>query len=206
MNQEHPILFKAPLVRAILAGKKTQTRRLIKPQPPKSATVWNMADGIARLGALGSSGYGDDYRSRWKDGDRLWVREAVKAEEMEDGLGGVRYLADDHFEPIENTDKGCEQFMTLYDYRGGGGFVVPPIHAPRWTSRIELLVTGVRAERLQDISESDAKAEGVECPSTTILHGSHRYAFMGLWDEINSAPYAWADNPFAWVIEFERIK
>lgn len=178
--KERPILFSGPMVRALLAGTKTQTRRVMKVQPP--------ADGYELATCISTTGdRRDEGRQHWlkrdgyrvldgsqpyfscpygQPGDRLWVRETCRADELPDGLDGVRYLADDHFEPIKNTEGAADQWVSMHHYRGGngGGLIgptVPPIHMPRWASRITLDITAVRVERLQDISEADAVAEGI---------------------------------------------
>lgn len=190
MSREHPILFKAPLVRAILAGKKTQTRRIIKPDNCGHYRRFSETSGKA-IGwmdePLLARGFERPHRIGF--GDRLWVREAVRAEEMEDGLDGVRYLADGHFEPIENTKEAGEQWVQLNGYRHGDGLVVPSIHAPRWTSRIDLLVTGVRAESLQAISDDDAKAEGVK------LYGEGRLQMPAVRDAERAKPKRMGRHP-----------
>lgn len=165
--KERPILVSAPMVRAILEGRKTQTRRIMKPQPVRDGN-WHClpkysagSDTAFREGApyFGDCPYGKAY-----EGDRLWVRETCRAEELEYAgwEDGVRYLADNHWRAIENTREAADAWIELNSYRGLKGAVVPSIHMPRWASRITLEITGVRVERLQDISEKDAKAEGVE--------------------------------------------
>ncbi len=128
--KERPILFSAPMVRAILAGTKTQTRRVVKAKhlPWLDNSVLNFLDGKWNQRPLP---YG-------QPGDRLWVRETSRAHEI--------------------TTKEAEADTPLQD---GYGKLRPSIHMPRWASRITLEVTGVRVERLHDISIADAIAEGV---------------------------------------------
>jgi hypothetical protein len=157
------------MVRALLAGTKTQTRRIIKPQPP--------AD-IVRHCWYDAPLYGftrdHDVSSEWHiarllayKGDRLWVRETVIGEELTDGTDGVRYVADDEFITIANSVGSAVQWLYLHTYASPNGTTrlrgkqVPSIHMPKWASRLTLTVTDVRVERLQDISEADALAEGV---------------------------------------------
>ena len=194
-TRERPILMSAPMVRALLDGTKTQTRRICK--VPMRAGMPEPE--LASL--LATCRYG-------KPGDRLWVRETSKAIELPSGLDGVRYSADQAFRPIENTREASEAWMAMHAYRRGRGLVVPAIHMPRWASRIALELTGVRVERVQDISIADAMAEGVvECNES--LRGLEpcmewRYAYEDLWNSING-PGAWDSNPWVWVVGFRRI-
>tara|TARA_R110000868_G_scaffold199913_1_gene447040 strand:- start:69 stop:635 length:567 start_codon:yes stop_codon:yes gene_type:complete len=185
---EKPIIFSSPMVRAIMSGDKTQTRRVLKPQPGKWVSL-----------------------HPWKAGETMWVREACRAEEIDDpkspdrGLDGVRYLADDKFIglpeilPPSRTDN---RWIDLACY-GRKEFIrpiknVPAIHMPRWASRITLLVEAVRVERLQDISEADACAEG--------MIGERIIAkYKHLWGELHGQN-AWDANPWVSVTTFRRIK
>jgi hypothetical protein len=184
---DRPILFSAPMARALLAGSKTQTRRVIKPQP---------AGGVRESVLVRSGiedGHGREIRPRFEPGDRAWVREAWQVEEagpwtLHNVAGRIHYAADGGKPPIIPTENG---FRT--------GRWRPSIHMPRWASRATLLIDDVRVQRLQDISEEDAAAEGVtrsdweydtgECCDTA------REAFGRLWDHING-PGAWASNPW----------
>jgi hypothetical protein len=192
--KERPIIFRAEMVRAILAGRKTQTRRIVKPR--HMATVGAEQFPILAMYPCGSPG------------DRLWVRETCRAEAIDDeGLCGVRYVADGRFMPIANTREASDRWVQLYWYRGMEGATVPPIHMPRWASRITLEITDVRVERLQDISEADAKAEGVSMPDGTPTppdFWSYQQEFRHLWEQING-PGSWDANPFVWVVTFRRI-
>lgn len=190
---ERPILFSAPMVQAILAGTKTQTRRVVK------GKYW-FSDGRPDLELLRCP-YG-------VPGDRLWVRETFWVEhdsdnfEMspafdcginlaEDDWARVWYCATDH-EP--NGEGPNDDWAQFYSKR-------PSIHMPRWASRITLEVTGMRVERVQDISEDDVYAEGVG-------HGrvSPQLEFQELWDSINARRgFGWAVNPWVWCVEFRRL-
>lgn len=214
---DRPILFSAPMVRALLAGTKTQTRRVIKPQPTgfiggpgvtmpngTPAPLIPMDETVAPFGRQINCPHGNP-------GDRLWVRETCRADELPDGLDGVRYLADDHFEPIKNTEDAADKWVAMHHYRGGNrrglkGPTVPPIHMPRWASRITLEITGRRVERLQDISDDDLDREGLqEVIDAGVDHdGTPRDAWRALWSAING-PDSWAANPWVWVIEFGRV-
>lgn len=189
-----PIIFSAEMVRAILSGQKTQTRRVVKRN--HLMTVDGEQYPILALCPHG------------QPGSRLWVREACRADAIDDeGLCCVRYLADQKLIPIENTREAADKWVRLYWYRGKEGLTVPPIHMPRWASRITLEITDVRVERLQDISEADAKAEGVSMPDGTPTppdFWSYQQEFRHLWEQING-PCSWDANPFVWVVTFRRI-
>lgn len=186
-------------------------------------------------------------------GDRLWVRETCRAHELTDkeakndtygvmerlglesplcGLDGVIYKADGAFREIDNSPAASEEWMKLNYYRGKRGATVPPIHMPRWASRILLEITDVRVERLQEISEADAKDEGLACLSKdggrTYKYGiadgdglpgkddtgwhwadweqDPRRAFFKLWDNINGDEHGSGGNPWVWVVCFKRVK
>jgi hypothetical protein len=212
--KEHPILFSAPMILALLTGTKTQTRRIIKPQPPDG---WGgMSE---RQALLSHSPFG-------LPSDRLWVRETCRAEELPDGTNGVLYLADSHFQPIDNTHEAAEQWVKLYHYGKRRGATVPPIHTPRWTSRLLLEKVAGRIEQLQGISEADAQAEGVEVvlvpTSGAVVAKKYRnyqgraydeganlnYAaesYRTLWASLHG-PGSWEANPWLWVEEFKRIQ
>jgi hypothetical protein len=193
------MLFSAPMVRAILDGRKTQTRRVVKPQPPADEfggyepmlceiihpaitdRHGNEQPGEPVFGVTTESGewclpcrYGGP-------GDRLWVRETwARRGEMKSAI----YKAD------------SERAIGAY----GAVRWTPSIHMPRWASRITLEVTGVRVERLRDISESDCRAEGCG-PIYNTLAVDH---YRSVWESINGAE-SWTANPWVWVIEFKRI-
>lgn len=194
--KERPIIFSAEMVRAILAGRKTQTRRIVKPL--HMATVDAEQFPILALCPYGSPG------------GRLWVKETCRAEAIDDeGLCGVRYVADGQFMPIANTREASDRWVQLYWYRGMEGATVPSIHMPRWASRITLEITDVRVERLQDISGMDAKREGVSVPAYAPEDGADldyaRRGFRRLWEEIHGGG-AWEKNPWVWVIEFKKLE
>jgi hypothetical protein len=208
------------MVRAILEGRKTQTRRVMKPQPVQQTgwvggAYWERrpargivpADQWSIAGVLRFCPYG-------QRGDRLWVRETCRADELDSGLDGVRYPADGAFRAIADSSEAAARWVEMYAYRGQTGATVPAIHMPRWASRITLEITSVRAERLQNISESDARDEGV----TIADHHMRGYcagaylppsirAFHDLWDSLNAARgHGWDTNPWVWVVEFRRIE
>jgi predicted XRE-type DNA-binding protein len=188
---EKPIIFSGPMVKAILEGRKTQTRRIIKHPPeadliysPKGSDLWLWTDGDGGSGTV---------LLPYAVGDVLWVREA--------------------FATVGNVDP------PWLLYRASGyeaecrrhGFDNPPpessvkwkpsIHMPRWASRISLKVNAVKVERLNDISEEDARAEGVERPHWPSQ--PYRSAFRGIWQDIHG-PDAWEKNPWVAAISFAR--
>ena len=207
---ERPIIFSAEMVRAILEGDKTQTRRAIKPQPkPTPADYpgpaghwWPSQKHKSMLGV-------EQEMQKWKGlagsacpygdaGDTLWVREgfAVQPELWADNHGP---------QPIHYTADCVVRFAGEKDYRGIEDYrSKPSIHMPRWASRITLRITDVRVERLQDISCADAEAEGAG-HEAGLTGGQAREAFSLLWNRING-PGAWEANHWVWVLSFERVK
>lgn len=214
MSKERPILFSGPMVRAILSGAKTQTRRVIKPQPPIGTDYFHLGysgpvlkpswtpyrwthdlERPHRMGEPVKCPYG-------REGDKLWVKETCRAEELEYGLDGVRYIADGTFIGIENTKLAAERWGDLYSYGKGRGKTVPSIFMPKWASRLQLRVKDVRVERVQDISNEDAWCEGV---SDSWEYDCVRI-FRDAWNSIyGKSGYGWDANPHVWVVEFERI-
>lgn len=200
--KERPILFSGPMVRAILDGRKTQTRRLCNPQPS-----------LVRRTALGwRDNFGLKIRPNYQPGDRLWVRETLRiSERSERGINGthlVSYAATHVPVQIAGTDERQawaqaridSQIERAHDGFGVQMFKVPSIFMPRWASRITLEVIRVRVERLQEISEADAAAEGFP-----ILQGGNRVEFRALWDSLNAKRAPWESNPWVWVVEFRIL-
>jgi len=213
--KERPILFSAPMVRAILAGTKTQTRRVVKPQPGPYQWIeecvgggWVViADGEPTCGSgvwdTRERAYQWQIKSPFARGDELWVREthSLSTTMMLDQCVWVWYWADGN------------------PTHGDWTRPRPSIHMPRWASRILLEVTSVRVERLQDISDADAIAEGVE--RVVVGEGWRRYhddevvglppcatardSYRALWEQING-PGSWDANPWVWVVKFRRIE
>lgn len=216
MSTERPILFSAPMVRAILAGTKTQTRRVVKGQ----ALEWLRPDGFTpEFTAAPENGlcpYG-------QPGDRLWLRETWQyADWTDDGEPWIRYCADDGRQICANVpDEWADRLMDTWAELSTGMNIGEPaadrkwrpaIHMPRWASRITLEITGVRVERLQDISEADALAEGIVqlkdggygLPAGEHYHSADpRQSYLSLWDAING-PGSVEANPWVWVVEFKR--
>ena len=221
--KERPILFSGSMVKAILDGKKTVTRRVVKPQPDRvhdghpywfigGYRAWRYCgtEDVLRMGGNEiSCPYG-------QPGNQLWVREKwgtcaafdnVAPRDLP-GFVAIKYFADNQ----------------IVGATAGHGLMLksrPSIHMPRSLSRITLEVTAVRVERLQDLSEADAIAEGVA--RTITGDGWRRYctdpeqeacgltpcgsavaSFRSLWESI-SGPSSWTANPWVWVVEFRRV-
>ncbi|WP_438029109.1 hypothetical protein [Sorangium sp. So ce233] len=218
--KERSINFSGPEVRALLDGRKTQARRLVHPNMqwvPHLHTA-RQPDGVRSFYVSSPDGTGLPLRLTHAPaypGERLWVREAWALEELgEDGQRLVwridraaRWVADG--ETIHYLESDYEPAC----WRS-------PLFMPRWASRITLEVTSVRVQRLQSISEEDARAEGVvpvferypamgrDQRTTTgdlMAAAPHRAAFAMLWDEINGDRASWLDNPWTWVLEFKRV-
>ena len=211
--RERQILFSGPMVSAILDGRKTQTRRVMKPQPETETTA---GQPMVRFGPGGWFGAhiakcaadcaGIKY-PYGQPGDRLWVRETWRTDELPTSMiDGVWFRADDSFVPIDNTSAAADHWADAHDNGRHGQKWRPSIFMPRWACRLELAVTDVRVERLQEISEDDAKAEGVT-PGGYSVHPSvaHKCAFEDLWDSINSKRgFGWDVSPWVWVVTFKR--
>lgn len=171
-----PIIFSGPMVRAILEGRKTMTRRVIKHQPHENERVIDLGDGSYAHQCVSTGSYGGGHwHLPYNPGDVLWVRENCWAEDRGERCG-VCYDADTAW--IEFNDaEHHEDYLKLRDYawkanegfESNSGKLVPSIFMPRWASRITLRVTDVKIERLQDISDADAIAEGAS--SRASCHG-----------------------------------
>jgi len=215
--KETPILFSSAMVRAILDGRKTQTRRVITPQPHKN--VARFVRSLARAGWLEEYDNGDPlgvftggkpvtwtqtgkpYKCRYGEaGDRLYVREALK------WTDGLAYYADDEAVAPERIPPDFTR--TIRDF-------ITSQFMTRWASRITLEITKIRAERLHEISESDALAEGMRRHDASgvfsigadiACYATARDAFGHGWDSINKKRgFPWSMNPFCWVIEFKKL-
>jgi hypothetical protein len=191
MPIEKPILFNGEMVRAVLEDRKNQTRRVIKKQPDEEGLSFH----IFIQQWINTDG--EEYKCPYGNiGDQLWVRETF------------------------NSD-WCDK--TIYKADGGSAKEAgypneprwkPSIHMPRWASRINLEITDIRVERVQDISEEDARDEGMECLpdfKPTTMYPPYSTVFKKLWDSINGKPRAdgidisWEANPFVWCVTFKRI-
>jgi hypothetical protein len=226
--KERPILFSGPMVRALLEGRKTQTRRLVKPQPTladpsgdgrwewkrhENASDWTVSWWGSRMGDRSLFA---NYCPYGQPGDRLWVRETWRPAERPEPKA-IDYRAD-----FSEAELLADVQSEDPDLRWR-----PSIHMPRAKSRLLLEVTEVRAERLQGISEEDAIAEGArhfpdlpslsrygqdprwsffDATSVDQCLGSARHAFGNAWNKINGARADWDANPWVWAISFKRIQ
>ena len=228
--KERPILFSGPMVIPLLADLKTNTRRIINPQP-QAPGVLTTGDGqwrvLDRKGMTHVFGWEHDC-PYGKTGDRLWVRESHTFQDIEPMVGGqynmdVMYHADQKRRTLYEADCAIEVDFTQFrksEFKGR-----PSIFMPRWASRITLEITDVRVQRLQDISEEDCIAEGARwqweglwwTPGSTALtdernpafHNSPklngpRGAFGMLWEAINGVG-SWNENPWVWALSFRRV-
>lgn len=187
-----PILFNTEMVKAILDGRKTQTRRVVKDLPDDFPNGVGCDVVTRKVGDFWciptSAGY---KKSPYGGiGDTLWVRETflIKPD------GKPFYRADDI------AANGWNNYGETITWK-------PSIFMPRWASRITLKVTAVRVERVQDISNDDAHAEGIskDRPNGWISCSSYRDLFRQLWNSINAKRgYSWESNPWVWVVEFEK--
>lgn len=210
---EHPILFSGEMVRAILEGRKTQTRRVIKNVCPWVTRVTN--DGSEELpwAFVGGNGEhaGYDRCPYGAPGDRLWVRETWNlARFSRDEFGHVDDV--DYWEgPLSKAHPG-QPWHVIYRAECDDPDEEtwrPSIFMPHWACRTLLEITNVRVERVQDITPDDAMAEGIMIGSLD-SHGFRcelRPEFHQLWDSINAKRgYGWDVNPWVWVVEFKRAK
>ncbi|MFK1308571.1 hypothetical protein ACIUYH_15640 [Pseudomonas aeruginosa] len=203
-HKERPILFSGPMVRAILEGRKTVTRRVVKPQPD---FLGSMVDPNTPFKTLDAGLHARITCPHGQPDDRLWVREAWAADAQVDAIA-PRDLSQG--EPIwYPADFSVRQTGCSMISKGRGR---PSIHMPRWASRILLEITAVRIERLQDISEKQALAEGVELEGEGVCWAGAAgtasdnpvESFRLLWELINGAG-SWNANPWVWVVEFKRV-
>ncbi|MCQ9423424.1 hypothetical protein NRB16_07800 [Pseudomonas sp. LJDD11] len=194
--KEHPILFSGPMVQAILAGQKTVTRRAVKPSLASQFDEPRGPDDIAAGYPFVETKAGMSVPAallcpHGQPGDRLWVREAW-AEINVAQAPGEKWIV---YRECDNRT----------DY---GGPWKPSIHMRRRDSRILLEVTAVRVERLQDINEQQALAEGVMLAERDIDPGGNDLSalelFGGLWVMLNGME-SWNSNPWVWVVEFKRV-
>ncbi|MDX0218567.1 hypothetical protein GOC40_11250 [Sinorhizobium meliloti] len=201
---DRPIIFSTPMIRALLAGRKLQTRRILNPQP------------------IGFDWFDLKCKPRIKTGDRLWVREAhYLTDDGEDEY--AVYVADGNDATGEHLHEiaALEKLHPAVDWSKHKK-QRPSIHMPRWASRLTLIVTDVRVEQLQDISGEDAIAEGAEIdpnyrtpclggavyPMVKVAPGAWLSPvawYHRLWDQING-PKAWEANPWVAAFTFTVIK
>lgn len=218
--KERPILFSDPMVRAILEGKKTQTRRIVKPGCSDCRKWGNKIEihpETKRAGCWCEDGRFTEWACPYgQPGDELWVREAWGIGSRpcpNGGYDGIEYRADEAY--LEGPELlPCHKIEFPEDFEPDSvrcGWK-PSIHMFRWMSRIQLKVTDVRVERLQDISEEDAKAEGVNeiepgkfeeyTHSIPSFCSTAKESFETLWLSING-PHSLSENPWVWAVTFE---
>ena len=187
-----PIIFSGEMVRAILDGSKTQTRRLIKPQPANvdAAGRWYRMPS----GGLSLNCYDCPYG---RPGDRLWVRETWSYAVMRSVIDGS--------DVVVTSYRAIEGAMML------GGRWRPSIHMPRGASRLTLEITEVRVQRLCDLSHEDCLAEGIS--GLEMARGilsenppDPRWRFIELWNSINGKRAPWAANPWVWALTFKVVE
>ncbi|HYN54360.1 MAG TPA: hypothetical protein VES38_06620 [Methylotenera sp.] len=204
--KERPILFSAPMVRALLNGSKTQTRRVIKPQPTITeggGLTWkNACYGINTDGTPYTRAFIKHHSPYGQIGDQLWVKETWRT-----------------WASLDDVKPSLLENGIIRDYAAGGNSVGAglvcdvskkwrsPLFMQKRFSRITLEITGIRVERLNDCSEEDAIAEGVTFEPTHARHQERmaRIAYEKLWESINGAG-SWAANPWVWVVEFKVVK
>ena len=225
--KERPIIFSAPMVRAILEGRKTQTRRVANvaridrhPDMP-SAVIMTLQNG--GQGWLNSQSEHPNHIARLcpygVPGDRLWVRETHAPQADCWGAWESWMRGDGGPAPIIHYAADFKAFQDGQGFTINKPFIEkwrPSIHMPRWASRILLEITDVRVERLQEISEADARAEGASYHDGRgvghsgwrhdygDVHANARSAYARLWKHIHG-PGSWDVNPWVWAIEFKRV-
>ena len=222
--KEKPIIFSAPMINAILDGRKTQTRRLIKPQPSQEGMQFSTIicdankrkEGRHRWVKVAENGYDivardeQTFNCPHPTGSVMWVRETWGVSWRAGDYVMVQYKVVGEKEiQLTDWDGELEQAIRAMNYGWR-----PSIHMPRWASRIDLLGKNVRVERLKDITEKDAIAEGIDADdalsrlASMTLKQSVAPAILGFQETWNSihGPGAWERNDWVWVYEFERIK
>lgn len=197
--KKRPILLSGDMVRAILDGRKTQMRRVVKPQP--EITLDDYGNGVIQT-------------SQWKDDKRLSLRVWLDGKGFNDfcpfGKVGDRLWVRETWAPTKYPATENYVYKTGFDVKPS--FIerwYPSIHMPRQASRITLEITRVRVERLQDISEEDAIAEGFNSNRllswNEFVNYSAVHYFKKTWDSINAKKHPWDSNPWVWVIEFKQV-
>lgn len=200
--REIPILFSAPMVLAILDGRKTMTRRVIKPQPNSRHRRIDFEQGYLKESSRLSGCWSVERKTKapYQPGDRLWVRETWY-KNYPHKYGKYFYRADG-----EEIDMPIIYGETVKYGKADGLKWKPSIHMPKDAARIWLEVTSVRVERLSEITEEDAIAEGIRIGIGGMPYFSCREAFAALWNSLNAKRgYSWDTNPWVWVIEFKKV-
>jgi hypothetical protein len=223
--KERPILFSGPMVRAILDGMKTQTRRVVSLQPPKEIRLALVVNTFSRPDysqalffrgpTVESTSYGEPVKCPYgKPGDRLWVKEnwRVVDNNTDSNMLIYRYEADQPNYPTRHLPDDFWSYVPnkIFEKYTGADYsskLRPSIFMPRWASRITLEITNVRIEQVQSISERDAYLEGIPL----VISNEDNYItpqsrYKDLWESINSKKYPWSSNPWVWVIEFKVVR
>lgn len=229
-QKEHPLILSGPMVRAYLAGRKTQTRRSIKPQPEEVQAAYQAQDGSWIFWYPDSPNLAERTKKLYKSGgfkcphgrpgDRLWVREkfayGYRGENKENNYvvffdGGQKYRDGAYYSPQQEYSQDAFSHIKWK----------PSIHMPRWASRIILEITNIRVERVQAISEEDAIAEGVEWlyPGHEGVYKDYllrtlngcvtaKESYMTLWESLyrRKPKLQWQANPWVFVIEFRKCQ
>lgn len=208
MPKERPILFNGDMVRALLDGRKTQTRRIVKPTKDRNGSGCHLSP----CEVAGEINAGDYFLCPYgQPGDRLWVKEtwrpeiahscAMDACDCADVF--VRYAAGGTGQPFFDRDIPDEWLMPKASAKGN----VSPLFMPRWASRITLEIVSVRVEWLQDISPNYCIEEGAWRIEDKEIGRGHEAvdAYRALWQSINGAD-SWGANPWVWVVEFKRVE
>lgn len=213
--KERGMIFNAEMVNAILSGRKTQTRRIMKVQPGTPEFGLRRIIESSKANENGMYFWSQDdacgIKARSKPflfpygevGDRIWVRETFRVHSRATDVATLVYRASVRNSWTEQTHRVpvavCNKPATPEKW-------TPSIHMPRWASRITLEITDVRVERLRDLSEEDAKSEGIIPSAGGVLPGwEYRINFRDLWMDIYGTDN-WEANPWVWVIEFKRVE
>ena len=203
---ERGMIFNAEMVRAILDGRKTQTRRPVR-FPVLDKNLGCELAGNELAGELSAGNYLNS--AFGKPGDRIWVRETFRVHSRATDVATLVYKASVRNSWTEQTHRVpvsvCNKPATPEKW-------TPSLHMPRWASRIDLLITGVRAERIQEISDDDVMAEGVQTDSHFLNHFftmnhesiAPKEAYRKAWEKQYGGT-SWEVNPWVWVIEFRRV-
>ena len=190
--KEYPILYTTENVKAILEGRKTQTRRVIKPQPYFENTHFGTRTHLAWItSSFRTLEEIAQYCPYGQVGDRLWLRETFcQVCYKKDNVKDVCYKED-----LDVEHMACKLVK-----------FTPSIHMFRWASRITLEITEIRVQRVQEISDEDVVAEGFEKVFPVAGYMSRRLWYKNLWDSINGKKYPWSTNPWVWAITFKETK
>jgi hypothetical protein len=212
--RERPILFSAPMARALLDGRKTQTRRIVAADDVPAGVTWVERDGVwgpcrdeLCRGALDLVATTRRCPYGVPD-DRLWVRETWAPADYLNGSKReepqqVAYRSTSTI--LDHGHMSPEQYpLDTYGIDFDKIKWKPSIFMPRWASRVTLEITDVRVERLQEITEEDARAEGVR-PALPLIEDAHRVDFRALWEGINGDRAPWSSNPWVWALSFRRV-